>query len=58
MAHRGATITVKRKDKTVNVPAHLLPAYEKRGWKQTSGAPAPVEAKKPKTEKADVDTEK
>lgn len=62
MSHRGAIVKVKRKAatgdiKTVNVPAHMLAAFEKRGWVKSHDAPAPVEAKKPKAKKETPETE-
>lgn len=61
MAHRGSTVTVKRRAatgeiKTMNVPAHMLTAYEKRGWVKASESPAPVEAKKLKAKKETAET--
>ncbi len=62
MAHRGSTVTVKRRSatgeiKTINVPAHMLTNYEKRGWEKASEAPAPVEAKKAKPKKETAETD-
>lgn len=62
MAHRGSTVRVSRRSatgelKTTNVPAHMLTAYEKRGWVKAHDAPAPVEAKKLKAKKETAETD-
>jgi len=54
MAHRGAVVLVTRRgSKPRNIPANMLPAFEKRGYTQAVAkpAPAPVEAKQVKAKK-------
>ena len=41
----------------MNVPAHMLTNYEKRGWEKANEAPAPVEAKKAKPKKETAETD-